>query len=80
MNEDLYQDRAGEWRWRLVADNGKIVGASTEGYKHREDCVANFRMVTTHVWAINPSSWLLVCGLVLGTFFIGLLVGSTIPF
>lgn len=28
----VYQDDAGEWRWRLKARNGKIV-ASGEGYK-----------------------------------------------
>lgn len=31
----IYQDRAGEWRWRLKAANGKIVADSSEGYKRR---------------------------------------------
>jgi Uncharacterized conserved protein len=38
---DFYQDSAGEWRWRRTAPNGRIVGASSEGYKNRADCVAN---------------------------------------
>lgn len=29
---EIYQDAAGEWRWRLKASNGRIV-ASGEGYK-----------------------------------------------
>ena len=32
MRFDIYQDAAGEWRWRLVAANGRIVGDSGEGY------------------------------------------------
>jgi uncharacterized protein YegP (UPF0339 family) len=38
---EFYKDKAGEWRWRRRALNGRIVGASTEGYKLRRDCVAN---------------------------------------
>jgi uncharacterized protein YegP (UPF0339 family) len=40
---DIYQDAVKEWRWRRTAPNGEIVGASTEGYKNRADCVANAR-------------------------------------
>lgn len=29
---EVFQDAAGEWRWRLKAGNGRIV-ASGEGYK-----------------------------------------------
>lgn len=32
MNFELYEDNAGEYRWRLRADNGEIVGDSGEGY------------------------------------------------
>jgi uncharacterized protein YegP (UPF0339 family) len=28
----VYQDEAGEWRWRRQADNGEIVATSGEGY------------------------------------------------
>ena len=38
---DFYQDSRGEWRWRRKAGNGKIVGASSEGYVHRRDAEAN---------------------------------------
>lgn len=31
---EIYRDTAGQWRWRLVAGNGRIV-ASGEGYKTR---------------------------------------------
>jgi uncharacterized protein YegP (UPF0339 family) len=39
----IYQDAEGKWRWRRTADNGRIVGASTESYSNRSDCVANAR-------------------------------------
>jgi len=36
----LYRDKRGEFRWRLVAANGKIVATSSEGYKNKKDCQA----------------------------------------
>ena len=39
----FYEDKAGEYRWRRTAPNGKIVGASSEGYKNQDDCLANAR-------------------------------------
>lgn len=35
---DEYRDTHGEHRWRVVADNGRIVGDSAEGYEHGTDC------------------------------------------
>jgi len=39
----IYQDNRREWRWRRTAPNGQIVGASSEGYTTRTNCVANAR-------------------------------------
>lgn len=39
----FYQDGRGDWRWTRTAPNGRIVGASTEGYHNRADAVANAR-------------------------------------
>lgn len=43
MNDkwEIYQDGQGQWRWRRTASNGRIVGASTQGYANRSDCEAN---------------------------------------
>lgn len=38
---EIYKDKAEEWRWRRTATNGRIVGASTEGYINRQDCLEN---------------------------------------
>lgn len=35
----IYKDRSGEWRWRLVARNGRIVADSGEGYTRRRSAV-----------------------------------------
>lgn len=45
MNDkwEFYQDAAKGWRWRRTAPNGNIVGASTQGYANRADCIANAR-------------------------------------
>ncbi|MDD2342677.1 MAG: DUF1508 domain-containing protein [Tolumonas sp.] len=40
---DIYQDTKKEWRWRRTAPNGRIVGASSQGYVNKSDCIANAR-------------------------------------
>lgn len=35
----VYQDAAGEWRWHLIAANGRIIADSGEGYADRADAV-----------------------------------------
>lgn len=39
----LYQDEAGEWRWRWRAANGRTIDASTQGYVDKADAVENYR-------------------------------------
>ena len=34
---EVYEDAKKEQRWRLVAKNGKIIAASSEGYKAKAD-------------------------------------------
>ena len=29
---EIYEDRAGGWRWRRTAANGRIIATSGEGY------------------------------------------------
>ena len=35
---EIYQDAAKEYRWRLKAANGQILGTSGQGYKAKADC------------------------------------------
>ena len=37
----FYQDNKGEWRWNTKSKNGREIGASTEGYKNKADCIKN---------------------------------------
>lgn len=34
-----------EWRWRIRANNGKIVGSSSEGYRNKKDMKTNMASV-----------------------------------
>lgn len=38
---EFYKDSHNEWRWRRTAINGRIVGASTQGYVSKQDCIDN---------------------------------------
>lgn len=40
---NIYKDTDGVWRWRRIAPNGSIVGASTEDFPNRQYCVDNAR-------------------------------------
>lgn len=59
MKYEIYQDKRGEWRWRLKAANWKILAVSSEGYKNRADCLGCSAMVkgsrTAHVNKPNAS-------------------------
>lgn len=53
MQFQLYSQPEGlrasqQWRWRLVANNGRIIAAG-EGYHNRQDCIdaVNLVMNTT---------------------------------
>jgi len=35
---ELYRDNAGEFRWRFVLNNGRIIATSSEGYHEKRDC------------------------------------------
>lgn len=34
----IYPDKAHEYRWRAIAFNNQIVGASADGYRNQGDC------------------------------------------
>ena len=42
---ELYRDRAGEYRWRLRAPNGKIIADSAEGYVNKADAERGIALV-----------------------------------
>ena len=44
----LFEDRAGEWRWRLVHRNGNIIATSGEGYTRRHNAEKGLRSVVAN--------------------------------
>ena len=50
MRFEVYRDKAGEYRWRLLSSNGRITADSAEGYTRREDA---HRAIAALLLAIN---------------------------
>ncbi len=46
---ELFEDSAGEWRWRLRHDNGNIIGDSGEGYASKSNAKRALGRVREHV-------------------------------
>ena len=42
---ELYEDAAGEFRWRLQAENNEIIADSAEGYVRKSDCEHGIELV-----------------------------------
>ncbi|NOT34005.1 MAG: DUF1508 domain-containing protein [Candidatus Eisenbacteria bacterium] len=40
MSFEIYVDRSNQWRWRMFANNNRIIGDSGEAYHNRTDCEA----------------------------------------
>lgn len=41
----IYADARNEWRWRLLAENGKSIAASSEGYMAKADAMNGIDIV-----------------------------------
>lgn len=42
---ELYEDRAGEFRWRLHHENGRIIADSGEGYTAKANAINGIESV-----------------------------------
>jgi uncharacterized protein YegP (UPF0339 family) len=38
---EVYKDEAGEYRWKRIAPNNRIVADGGEGYTHLHDCMTS---------------------------------------
>jgi uncharacterized protein len=47
---EVYVDNKGEFRWRLVHDNGNIIADSGEGYKNIAGVRKGIRSVKVNSW------------------------------
>ena len=50
---ELYKDSGGEFRWRLRAENNKIIATSGEGYKNHSDCAHGIELVRRQAAGAN---------------------------
>lgn len=46
---ELYEDKADEWRWRLIHRNGNIMADSGEGYVRKTDARNAIETIREHV-------------------------------
>jgi uncharacterized protein YegP (UPF0339 family) len=42
MKYEIYKDKQGLWRWRVIARNGRIIAESGEGYTRKNRCLDGF--------------------------------------
>ncbi len=42
---ELYKDKAGEFRWRLIHENGNIIADSGEGYTTKANAINGMESV-----------------------------------
>lgn len=42
---EVYKDNAGEYRWRLQANNNEVVADSNEGYGSKDSCLHGIEVV-----------------------------------
>ena|SRR5687767_10833779 len=42
---EVYQDKSGEYRWRLKSSNGQTIASSGEGYSEKRSCMAAIESV-----------------------------------
>ena len=42
---EVYKDKSGEYRWRLVHTNGQMIASSGEGYKSKESAMNGIKSV-----------------------------------
>ena len=50
---EIYIDTKGDWRWRILAENGEVIANASEGYVSREACLRGLQ-AASH--ALNVSS------------------------
>lgn len=46
---EIFQDRAEEWRWRLIHRNGNVIATSGEGYTRKHNARKGLRSVIHNV-------------------------------
>ncbi|HZW39709.1 MAG TPA: DUF1508 domain-containing protein [Ignavibacteriaceae bacterium] len=45
MHYSIFKDENEQWRWKLIASNGRSIAASGEGYLNKQDCLNAINLV-----------------------------------
>jgi uncharacterized protein YegP (UPF0339 family) len=45
---EVYKDKAGEFRWRLLASNGQNIASSGQGYSEKRSCLSAIESIKRH--------------------------------
>ena len=48
---EIFEDKSGEWRWRLRASNGELVAVSEQGFSSKSGVVRSLDVVRRNVAA-----------------------------
>jgi uncharacterized protein YegP (UPF0339 family) len=51
---EIYKDAAEEWRFRIIAPNGRITADSGEGYRTKFFCIRNIKRLQKML----PTAWI----------------------
>jgi uncharacterized protein YegP (UPF0339 family) len=59
----FFKDEKNEWRWRLLAENNKIIADGAEGYTTLGNCVHGAKLVAgiatnASMWNADTSTWI----------------------
>ncbi len=54
---EFFQDKAKEYRWRVIARNGEIIGASSEGFTTFHNAKKNLGLLVLSVQEIAIEGW-----------------------
>ena len=46
----VYKDKKKEWRFKLIAGNGKVIAVSSESYKSKRACERAIDIIDMGVW------------------------------
>ena len=46
-NYEIFKDKSGKFRFRLVASNGEIIAAAEEGFDSKHECESTIELVRT---------------------------------
>ena len=48
-NYEIFKDKAGKFRFRLVASNGEIIATCEEGFESKQECESKIEVVRASV-------------------------------